>query len=124
MKTKQILFFTLLAIGFIVFASMRPENIPNNYHNFIINDTIDSLKNKTNTTTLSFDDLGFGEDLEEANQNLEELMKNPYSNPENVFIEIVKYAKLVGVDKAYFKSSEWLLKNGYNKHNLIENVNN
>ena len=68
MKTKQILFFTLLAIGFVIFASMRPENIPNNYHNFSINDTIDTLKNNT---PISFDDLGLQDDLDNVNQDLE-----------------------------------------------------
>ena len=71
MKTKQILFLIILFTGFIVFASMRTENVPNNYHKYRINDTIDSLNN---AETDDFGDLFESvtdDDLERANQELE-----------------------------------------------------
>ena len=70
MKTKQILFLTILFAGFIVFASMRPENIPNKYHNFGINDTIDSLNNTNQVKRPRFESV-VDKLVEETNQELE-----------------------------------------------------
>ena len=73
MKTKQIFIFTILFAGFIIFASMRPENIPDNFHNFSINDTIDSLKNKTNTT-ISFDNIDFTSEYKRDRDSVKQVL--------------------------------------------------
>ncbi len=96
MKTKQILFFLILFAGFIIFASMRPENIPNNYCNFGINDTIDSLKNNT---PISFDDLGFQDDLENANQDLENANQNLATKRAELEKNITELEKLIEEEK-------------------------
>ena len=73
MKTTKLLILIFVAGSFITLASMRPENIPNNYHNFGINDTIDSLNNTdTNQVRRPRFESVVDDILEETRQELEQ----------------------------------------------------
>ena len=125
MKTKQILFFIILFAGFIIFASMRPENSPNNYRNFGINDTIDTLKINT---PISFDDLGLQQELDSVNQDLEKSkQKLQQEIAELKTLQKISTAQnkelatSTSIDEVWNDYKDWLTSKEYTKQDLKQN---